>query len=124
MSSAVFHAALRIHGIINRSGYRWKVAPALVLLFLLCCLPLTSFGETISYRYDGLGQLESAEYSDGTLQQYSYDAIGNRLAFTILLNQTMTVTTLTSAPNPTTYGDTATLTATVTGSDTAPTGTM
>ncbi len=125
MLYSVFHAALYyMRWIGDRSVYHWKAAPPLLFLFLLCCIPSSSFGETISYQYDDFGQLKSAAYSDGILQEYSYDAIGNRLAFTILLNQTMTVTTLTSAPNPSTYGDTVTLTATVTGSDTAPTGTM
>ena len=38
-----------------------------------------SWAEAITYTYDNLDRLTQVQYSDGTIIQYSYDQLGNRL---------------------------------------------
>jgi YD repeat-containing protein len=50
---------------------------------------IASFAETINYSYDNMLRLIRAEYEDGTVVEYVYDNLGNRLQKS---------TTLTGAP--------------------------
>lgn len=43
-------------------------------------LPLLSWAENVSYAYDDLNRLIRAEYENGAVIEYSYDAAGNRLS--------------------------------------------
>ncbi len=45
----------------------------------------SSFAETIQYTYDDMLRLTRAEYGDGTVVEYVYDNVGNRLARTTTL---------------------------------------
>ena len=60
----------------------------LIVSFILIST-ITSFAETINYSYDNMVRLIKAEYGDGTVVEYVYDNLGNRLQKT---------TTLTGAP--------------------------
>jgi len=40
---------------------------------------ITSFAASATYTYDDLNRLRSIEYGDGTVIQYSYDEVGNRV---------------------------------------------
>jgi len=48
-----------------------------ILISLFFSMP--SFSETVQYTYDNLNRITKAEYSDGTVIKYSYDANGNRM---------------------------------------------
>ena len=54
-----------------------KVSFILSILFLF--FASSSFAGSVSYQYDELNRLIRAEYSDGTVIEYTYDAAGNRL---------------------------------------------
>ena len=53
----------------------------LIILVVFLCLHLSAPGSatTAQYTYDNLNRLVKVQYSDGTVIQYSYDAVGNRL---------------------------------------------
>lgn len=42
-----------------------------------------ALAQTVTYEYDNLGRVSSAAYADGTVIQYSYDAVGNRTVYTV-----------------------------------------
>ena len=52
----------------------------IVTAFIFCFMltPLT-LAATAQYTYDKLNRLTQVQYDDGTIIQYSYDAVGNRL---------------------------------------------
>jgi len=47
---------------------------------------------TITYTYDGLYRLVEADYSSGESFQYTYDAMGNRTAYTATITSTAVTT--------------------------------
>jgi hypothetical protein len=52
----------------------------LLALTLLIFIPsIASFAETLIYNYDDLNRLKWVQYGDGTMIEYSYDEIGNRV---------------------------------------------
>jgi len=55
------------------------------LLFQLISLTIVH-ATVVQYTYDQFGQVSTADYSDSTLQEYDYDAIGNRVSHSTLLN--------------------------------------
>lgn len=54
---------------------------ALTLGILVAGVPC--FSETINYVYDTMGRLIQVKYADGTVIQYTYDKLGNRLQQTV-----------------------------------------
>ena len=56
---------------------------------------ITSYSETITYFYDDLNRLIRIEYGGGTVIEYTYDEVGNRLEEKILVD-TMPPTTTAS----------------------------
>ena len=65
------------------------VIEALFILLLLS-VPLVSSAQTLQYGYDVMGRLTQVVYGDGTVVEYVYDNLGNRL---------MQSTTLSGAPS-------------------------
>ena len=60
-------------------------------LLPLCALLLATFpvlAGNVAYTYDALDRLTRAEYSDGTVVEYRYDAAGNRIGHVV---QTATI---------------------------------
>ena len=56
-----------------------KLMTCLAATALLCLSASRCPAENITYTYDDLNRLEQAIYPDGTIIQYSYDNVGNRL---------------------------------------------
>lgn len=52
----------------------------LVLGILLLSSAAVANASTVQYRYDELDRLYQVEYDDGTIVEYAYDNVGNRLA--------------------------------------------
>ena len=52
---------------------------AVVCIAIACMTCITSFAASATYTYDDLNRLRSIEYGDGTVIQYSYDEVGNRV---------------------------------------------
>jgi YD repeat-containing protein len=50
-----------------------------VLGIFLLSLAAVAVASTVQYRYDELDRLYSAEYDDGTIVEYVYDNVGNRI---------------------------------------------
>jgi len=48
-------------------------------IFLSLFFSISAFSETVQYTYDNLDRITKAEYSDGTVVEYTYDAAGNRM---------------------------------------------
>jgi len=48
-------------------------------IFLSLFISILAFSETVQYTYDNLDRITKAEYSDGTVIEYAYDAAGNRM---------------------------------------------
>ncbi|MBT8363149.1 MAG: hypothetical protein KJP23_00490 [Deltaproteobacteria bacterium] len=53
------------------------------ILFILLLFVSSSIAGTVYYRYDQLGRLTRAKYSDGSVIEYIYDAVGNRLSMKV-----------------------------------------
>ncbi len=49
-------------------------------------VPLPETTRVITYTYDPLNRLVSADYSTGEFFEYAYDAVGNRKAIELLHN--------------------------------------
>lgn len=70
----------------------------------------SSFGATVTYTYDNLNRLTKAAYDNGTTEEFSYDAAGNRLTYKVTgpveadtnsaTNVTLTSATLNGTVNP------------------------
>jgi len=52
----------------------------LVIFSLLLPLGNPAFGLMVNYQYDDLYRLTRVERSDGSVTEYQYDAVGNRLS--------------------------------------------
>lgn len=46
-------------------------------------LTLASAASQTSYAYDALGRVTRVDYANGTVVEYQYDAVGNRIAKTV-----------------------------------------
>ena len=57
----------------------------LIASVFILCLAGSSFAETIQYSYDDMLRLTRVEYGNGTVVEYVYDNVGNRLAKTTSL---------------------------------------
>ncbi|MFZ5453879.1 MAG: hypothetical protein ACOZF2_18660 [Thermodesulfobacteriota bacterium] len=51
----------------------------MLVLFTILLFTAQSLSATAQYTYDDLNRLIKVQYSDGTVIQYTYDAVGNRL---------------------------------------------
>ena len=56
-----------------------KMAASIVSMLILV-FAYSSIAGTLIYQYDELNRLTQAQYPDGTVIDYSYDTVGNRLA--------------------------------------------
>ncbi len=68
-----------------------KIGPGLLictLIGLFLASAIASYAETVTYFYDDLNRLARAVYDNGTVIQYSYDEVGNRLEERIELDTT------------------------------------
>jgi hypothetical protein len=54
----------------------------------------TATTTVITYTYDPLNRLTNAAYSDDKFFTYAYDGVGNRMAYTETITQTVSVTEL------------------------------
>ena len=66
-----------------------KLCLGSAVLVVVLFSAIASFAETINYGYDDAQRLTSVEYGDGTVVEYVYDNLGNRL---------QKITTLSGAP--------------------------
>lgn len=55
----------------------------LIAFSLILLMPGKPFATTITYTYDNLNRLTKADYGNGTTEEYTYDAAGNRLTFVV-----------------------------------------
>jgi hypothetical protein len=81
-----------------------------VLGIFLQSLAAVADASTVQYRYNELDRLYQAEYADGSVVEYVYDNVGNRIAM-----KKMVVTLSASPFSPQVSGATVTFTALVTG---------
>jgi hypothetical protein len=72
----------------------------LLTVVLLFNWVISSFAETINYSYDNMQRLIRAEYGDGTVVEYVYDNLGNRLQKTTTLTGAPANTPPNAATNP------------------------
>ena len=85
-----------------------------LLMLILITLPLplcaqTGYQETTTYQYDNLNRLTQVDFSDGTIYNYVYDNLGNRIQINVTevsnpisLNEAWLENGITMYPNPTT----------------------
>ena len=52
----------------------------LLTIIALFVISFYGFSEAITYEYDNLNRLITATYNDGTVVEYSYDEVGNRVS--------------------------------------------
>ena len=57
-----------------------KIIASLCLSVLVFVCPCLSYGATVTYTYDNLNRLTKVVYGDGTTEEFTYDAAGNRLS--------------------------------------------
>jgi len=62
---------------------KFKILFLITIFSLFISIP--TFPETVQYTYDNLNRITKAEYSDGTVIEYSYDAAGNRMNEEVVL---------------------------------------
>ncbi len=55
-----------------------NVLRVFIFIALILIYVVSSFAETIIYRYDNAKRLERVEYEDGAVIEYYYDEVGNR----------------------------------------------
>ncbi len=63
----------------------FRYLTGLIIVLILLMAVSASFAETINYSYDDMFRLIKAEYEDGTVVEYVYDNLGNRLVKTTSL---------------------------------------
>ena len=63
-------------------------AVAIALPFLLAASNVEAAGGNASYTYDALGRVTSANFDDGAIILYSFDAAGNRTSQITNINTT------------------------------------
>jgi YD repeat-containing protein len=75
----------------------------LFLISMCCCTPL-SHAAVISYAYDSLNRLTNVNYGNGSVISYTYDAAGNRLAYSgVVANDTVAPTIVITNPTSSSY---------------------
>jgi len=94
-----------------RRAVSWSVAASCFLLAVV-----SSFADSISYTYDDLNRLTKTQYGSGTVIEYTYDEVGNRLqkkitdttapTGTIVINAGAAATNVTAASLTLTCSDT------------------
>ncbi|MBI5057978.1 MAG: RHS repeat protein [Nitrospirae bacterium] len=62
-----------------------NVLALIIFVFLLSNGSILAVTETIQYDYDNADQITKVTYEDGTVEEYVYDNMGNRLQKTITL---------------------------------------
>ena len=55
-----------------------------LIAFVFCLIVSSSHAGSVNYQYDPLGRLTGANYPDGGLIRYTYDAAGNRVSFKVV----------------------------------------
>lgn len=60
-----------------------KLVQQIGMALLLCLLSPLAWAETVTYTYDNLHRLIKVEYDDGTVIEYAYDAVGNRISLVV-----------------------------------------
>jgi len=80
-----------------RSKFKY-VYGLIVFAFFILAYPHLSHSATITYTYDNLNRLTKVVYGDGTIEEFSYDAAGNRLIYKVIFNDTTP-----PSPNPMTW---------------------
>ena len=54
-----------------------------VFVFLLFFIFSSSFAATVTYQYDALNRLQTANSGNGYLETYTYDGVGNRTSLVV-----------------------------------------
>lgn len=54
-------------------------------IFITLMFFSSSFGSTITYTYDNLNRLTRVAYENGITEEFTYDAAGNRKAYTVTI---------------------------------------
>jgi len=57
---------------------RWMLKGKIIITLIF--ISAIAYAGSVTYTYDGLNRLIKAEYEDGPVIQYTYDAAGNRTA--------------------------------------------
>ena len=86
------------------------------LVFVLLCSQIC-YGATITYTYDNLNRLTKVVYGDGTTEQFTYDAAGNRLTHVITEPDTWPPTGDVAINNGNQYTSSSTVTLNLSASD-------
>ena len=87
-----------------------KIIASLCLFVLVFVCSHLSYGATITYTYDNLNRLTKVVYGDGTTEEFTYDAAGNRLTHAITDTTPPTGEVTINSGNPYTTSNTVTLT--------------
>jgi YD repeat-containing protein len=78
---------------------------------LLLSSAAAAAASTVQYRYDELDRLYQVEYGDGTIVEYAYDKVGNRIA----MSRPIALTLSASPPSPQADGTQVTFTGAASG---------
>lgn len=68
---------------INKTIINNFMKNLILFIFILNSISINSYSQTVTYQYDDLNRLTSADYGNGTVISYTYDANGNRLTETV-----------------------------------------
>ena len=70
---------------VTKANWSCNFGIRFIICIVLLFLPLSAeaLGATITYTYDNLNRLTKADYGNGTTEEYTYDAAGNRLTFVV-----------------------------------------
>src|ERR1035441_6426551 len=67
---------------LHRAGFNGLLVSVTVSCLLMFQISVKSIGSPIIYSYDSLNRLTNADYGNGSVISYTYDAAGNRLTYT------------------------------------------
>src|SRR4030042_3785214 len=81
---------------------RYGLLISLIFISLFVMWFGNSYAETINYIYDELNRLIRVEYGDGTVIEYTYDKVGNRIEKSLQITDPIDPTT-TASPAGGTY---------------------
>lgn len=56
---------------------------SMIIVALAIALSEEAYAITITYTYDNLSRVTKVDYSNGFIEEYTYDAAGNRLTLTV-----------------------------------------